>query len=1064
MTTHIFDQSQQAVLDNCVAPCALSVIGAPGSGKTELLKRAVLHVAAENPRARIAVLSPDRRAATQLRNDLSIALGGLTDAIAVQSINAFAFKIISEYAQLHGRLEPQLISGPDQDVILKEIFDLVDEGMLSVADLDFVDDDAAQLPAYRAEFRDLITRAAELGLGVDELRDLGEKHNRPAWIRGAQIMAAYEGALAAQASAHSTNPDRIDHARLMSNAAGVLHAWDDVHLETVGKAVEKPRWDWVFVDDVQNATLSVLKLLNQLQDDGASVVVFGNPDLAVQGFRGGIAQLPTMLSRAQRDMGIGAQQLILSSVYRGNSELRRLARRIESGIHVAGVAKHRRAEMNAEHHAEICGELGTDMQAKGECAGDSAAPITLLAAATFTAQMEEIGAEFRRLHLHEGVPYGEMAIITRSHSVHSAIRRALVRMGVPVEAISSAIPLREQPAVRALLDLLHLALDDPAEILVADIERVLAGRLTDIDSVQLRKIRRELHGWELYSGGVRTEQEVLMQLVRNPNDQVLRNISSIGNIANVIVRIRKAKVAERSADEVLWEAWNSLGIAEKWRADALGQGVLADVANADLDAVIQLFRVAQRLNDRKIQFAGIDRFLEDIELQDLPEDSIARTGVGGDEVSLGTPSSVIGRSWDHVVIAEVNQGVWPNTRLRNPISRVPELVSVVVGAVLSGGTVVAEQSQSEVLDDELRMLLQAVSRAKKTVTIAFESNSDSMPSSFVEWLCRSENLEVTSVTRDKEVISHVDAVVGRLRQISQLNDSETAGRAQVLLDRLKDSGFREADSDTWVDLMALSTDAEVIDGKSIISPSKVEGVLRCPMREFLSGIGAQSTEDMLAADLGTLIHKIAEEHPNGSEEELRQAMDDNWHILDLDDELLSSQRLRSRAEMMISNLAKHISEAPSEVRVEVPAFYEADDFVVRARIDRLEFSPDSPHKVSVVDLKTGKTVPTKAEVSVHPQLLTYQWLVNKGAIAGQDADRPPSEVDKAQLIFLGSARKTFPIQEAANEEMLQLAEQNVETVARLQRGPDFPARLGEFCGNCDYQGICPALEGKRVFS
>ncbi|MBM7825090.1 superfamily I DNA/RNA helicase/RecB family exonuclease [Arcanobacterium pluranimalium] len=1077
MTTHTLDSSQQAVLNQCVAPCTLSVIGAPGSGKTEVLKQAVLKTVSDSPRAKIAVLSPDRRAATQLRNELSVSLGGLTDSIAVQSINAFAFKVISEFAQLQGRLEPQLISGPDQDVILKEIFELVDEGALHVTDLDFIDDDAAQLPAYRAEFRDLITRAAELGLGVDDLCELGKIHDRKVWIQGAQIMGAYEGALAAQASAHSTNPDRIDHARLMSNAAGVLRAWETSGGDFGGKAVVKPRWDWVFVDDVQNATLSLITLLRQLQDDGASIVVFGNPDLAVQGFRGGIAQLPTMLSRARTDMGIGAQQLILEQVYRGNSGLRKLARRIESGIHVAGVVKHRRAEVGSDQYVMECGGADSGVERcdvpsigvySGAGTGASAqaeSPITVLSAVTFNAQVEAIGAQLRRLHLHEGVPYREMAIITRSHNIHSAIRRALVRMGIPVEATNSALPLREQPAVHALLDLLHLAIDDPYELSIADIEHVLTGRLSQIDSIQLRKIRRELHGWELYYDGHRSEQEVLLQLVRNPHDPVLSNIPSIRKIAQVIISIRQAHSRGQSADEVLWEAWNALDIAEKWRSQALGHGILADIANADLDAVIQLFRVAQRLNDRKTQLAGIERFLDDLELQDLPEDSIARTGVGGDEVTLGTPSSVIGRSWDHVVIVEVNQGVWPNTRLRNPLTRVPELVSVVVGAVLSGGTVVAQQLMSEVLDDELRMLLQAVSRARQSVTFTFERNADSLPSSFIEWLCRAEKLELKEVSQATAVASHVDAVVGRLRQISQLEDPAIVRRTQILLDRLKNSGFAEADSNTWVDCMPLSSNEPVFEGKAKISPSKVETTLECPMREFLKSIGAQPTDDTLVADLGSLIHKIAEEHPTGSEEELSAALEEKWHLLGLDENLLSSQRLRARAELMVRNLAKHISEAPDGVRVEVPAYYEADDYIVRARIDRIEFDSSAPRLVNIVDLKTGKNAPTKDKVASHPQLLTYQWLISKGGVAGQEGIPAPRCVEKAQLVHLGASNIKKSDQERAGIAELEVAERNIETVALLQRGPDFPARPDEaYCSYCAYVGICPAREGERVFS
>ncbi|WP_124053971.1 UrvD/REP family ATP-dependent DNA helicase [Arcanobacterium ihumii] len=1044
------DSTQLDVIDRCVSPCALSVIGAPGSGKTEVLKQAVAKVIEANPMARVAVLSPDRRAASQLRNELSVALGGLSEFISVQSINAFSFRIISEYAQRSGRQEPELISGPDQDVVLKEIFDLIEEGVIPLKDYELVADGVSQLPAYRAEFRDLITRAAELGLSADDLHDLGQKFERPAWVMGSKIMTAYEGALAVQASSYSQNPDRVDHARLMSNATGVLQAWES-SIEgsgSLGSLLSKPHWDWVFVDDVQDATLSLLKLLRQLQDDGASIVTFGDPDVAVQGFRGGISHLPSMLTRSKNDLGIDAEQLILGQVYRGNEQIRTICQRIASGIHVAGVSRHRSARFWDEDDSEN---------------NDS---VKVMTSVHFSAMIEQIGAEFRRLHLEESIPYGEMAIITRSNAIHSAMRRALIRMGIPVESINSALPLREQPAVRALLDLLHLAIDDPATIEINDVERVITGRLFEIDPIQLRRTKRELRGWELLAGGTRLENELLLEIVNNPRADVLRKIPQIARIAGLIGKIRLTHGRGASADEVLWTAWNSLGVAEKWRATALGTGILADTANNDLDSIIQLFRVAQRLTDRKMQSVGIDRFLENMELQDLPEDSIAQTGATNEEVSLCTPASTIGRSWDYVVIAQVNQGVWPNAKLRNPLTRVPELVSVVVGSVLSGGTVTAEQSVSEVVDDELRMLLQSVSRARTSVTITAEENSETMPSTFIQWLDRVEELERYEVSDTEALSANIDSVVGVLRRISVLNLAKASEKAKNLLDELSKAGIKEADSTNWVDQFEWTTTEAIEDGKVRISPSKVESILECPLREFFRMIGADSTEDTVKADVGTLIHKIAEDYPRGPREVMLEVLSREWSGLGLDNSLLWNQILFDNAQKMVEKLADYFAQAPQGVQTELRAEYSSEDFVVAGRIDRIEFELNSPERVVVVDLKTGKSAPAKDSLATHPQLLTYQWLVNNGAVKSEGNYPQPHESAGAKLVHLGMQGKTFKEskQDVATDVDLTLAEQNFINVAQLSRGPNILAQPNAKCQYCSFQTICPAQKGSRLFS
>ena len=184
--TNGWDEAQQAVLD-LAAPCAASVIGPPGSGKTALAVEFAVRIVRDKPEAKIAVLSPDRRAASDLRNEISRTLGYLPGSVRIQSVTAFAFAIVSAYAQYVGRREPELLSGPDQDALLKEYFDLIVDGAVPGTLPGWAaDSDAARLPAYRAEFRDLITRAAELELSAQELAALGERFDEPIWESGAQ--------------------------------------------------------------------------------------------------------------------------------------------------------------------------------------------------------------------------------------------------------------------------------------------------------------------------------------------------------------------------------------------------------------------------------------------------------------------------------------------------------------------------------------------------------------------------------------------------------------------------------------------------------------------------------------------------------------------------------------------------------------------------------------------------------------------------------------------------------------------------------------------------------------
>lgn len=1041
------DATQQAVVDACVRTCTLSVIGAGGSGKSTVLRTVVAQLLAEDPHARIAVLSPDRRAATDLRNAISLEVGALGEGIVVQSITAFAFSIVSTYAQSIGRHEPELISGPDQDIILKEIFDLASSGGIpgifpAEGEDGFLDGEMANLPAFRAEFRDLITRAAELGLSADDLDELGASTERPMWQVGARVMRAYENSLALEAADQPHRSDRVDHARLMSQASAMLRGWDEAMSGSgQGKLnMEKPQWDWVFIDDVQNATLALRGLLEALQEDGASIVTFGDPDLAVQGFRGGVAHLPTLLTRARGDGGIGARQLVLDQRYRGAGLARPVAR-ITSAIHTAGIGRHRRAGYVSD-------------------ASDSYEHVRGLAFKNENEEISWIGTYLRRLHLRGGVAYSQMAVITRSQSEHEVMRSSLVRHGVPVANVGSSTPLREQPAVAALCELIEIALADPAEIDDARLRSVLTGRLISIDPLELRAITRELRGWELKDEGNRLAAEVLRDvLAENPGSGV-RQIPQLANTHRIIMRIRASATPEALAEGVLWEAWDAVGLADAWQSAAFGTGSEADLANRDLDAIIQLFRVAQRLADRDPQNASIEVLLTDLQNQDLPEDTIARTGSAVDEVTLATPSATIGRSWDHVVISGLNDGAWPNTRLRNPLTQVPALAATVIGSLVGTPDVSAEAARRDVIDDELRMLVQAVTRARETIVITCLNSEDVLPSRFIE-LLTNDGMELREVQHGAVTLD-TDGLVGQLRQGEDSGESQLAQAASDILDGLADAGVTSADRRMWVDQLDV-TGGDAVEVLSV-SPSRVETMLACPMRGFLQAVNAQDSDDRGAANIGTLIHSLAQSHPDGDAQAIRADFAEQWPTLEMPDNYEGTLE-REKAERKVGLLIEYLSDAPEDVDVEVFASGELDGIKVNARIDRLERDSRHPENVGVVDFKTGKGIAAK-DVAENPQLLIYQWLVDRGTVDVPDGRPPVAKSLGAKLVVLGAdnGKLKTQVQEEAGDSALQGAEDLLRSAAKSQAGPDFAATINDMCKYCEYKTVCPAQNGKRVFS
>ena len=137
------------------------------------------------------------------------------------------------------------------------------------------------------------------------------------------------------------------------------------------------------------------------------------------------------------------------------------------------------------------------------------------------------------------------------------------------------------------------------------------------------------------------------------------------------------------------------------------------------------------------------------------------------------------------------------------------------------------------------------------------------------------------------------------------------------------------------------------------------------------------------------------------------------------------------------------------------------DARLRGRVDRLE--RDRAGRPVVVDLKTGKSKPTPAELAVHPQLGAYQLAVQHHGFAGVATGEEPGG---ARLVQLGREVKRYEDQQqpplGEQEDPLWIARQ-VAYIAGAMRGGRFRAIENSYCGMCDLKTSCPLMdEGRPV--
>ena len=122
------DPLQRHVVAHTDGP--LLVVGGPGTGKTTVLVEAVAARVAEGvDPERILVLTFGRRGATALRDRIEARIAGDAGRIVheplVRTFHAYAFGLLRRAAAERGEPSPRLLTGPEQDLIIRELLQVV---------------------------------------------------------------------------------------------------------------------------------------------------------------------------------------------------------------------------------------------------------------------------------------------------------------------------------------------------------------------------------------------------------------------------------------------------------------------------------------------------------------------------------------------------------------------------------------------------------------------------------------------------------------------------------------------------------------------------------------------------------------------------------------------------------------------------------------------------------------------------------------------------------------------------------------------------------------------------
>ena len=1067
------DRQRAAVL----APGAVRrVVGAPGTGKTTVALHRVLHAVdgqGWDPQECL-LIAGSRAQAARLREQLSRALRRTTTQVSVRTLESLAFSLVRAGAP-EGQL-PQLITGAEQDVILGELMAGHAAGAGRGPAWPQELSAATATRGLRAELRELIMRVTEHGIDAQELRALAAAHAVPVWGAAADVLAEYEEVTAL------SRPGACDPGALLAQAIRAL--------DEAGAAALVARLRLVVVDDAQELTVAGVQLLERLASIGVRLVLIGDPDASTQTFRGarpeaiGQEWAGEEPATQRREAGT-AEPVVLRTSHRAGPRLVAVADRVSAHVGTSGFVAHRRPvpggsapgaaaapRDGAAAVSDQAGRGGVDQPggtAGGTAGGTSggtaeAGEVGVVVAASAAHEARHIAAVLRRARYGEGVPWEQLAVIVRSGAQAADLRRALAAEQVPVTVPGARVPLRDEPAVRPLLALLDLSLTAHPQLCAHEVHDLLTSRLVGADSLQVRAVRRALRRRELARGGSRSSDELLVAAVTrlDPDPAELlpaplrRLVDAIGagrrRAGHETPRLRRAGV-----DEVLWAIWAQLGLSRSWRDQALRGGAAGARADRDLDAVCSLFEAADRYVER-LPGSNPRGFLDYIHEQEVAADSLAARRVRPGEVTLTTPAGAVGGEWHTVVVAGVQEGVWPDLRPRGSTLGVPRLVDVLGGQPALDDLDRLRRARH----DEARLLLVAVSRARRRLLVTAVRDEESQPSPYLDIIdprtpaggAADSQRPVTSAQRPLTVTGVVADL--RRRLATERDEGVRAALAQRLA-RFADAGVATADPERWW------AGHEVTDARPVrpvgaqvsVSPSRVEAFTRCGLRWLLTSCGGRSAHESTPVAVGNLVHEIAAEVDNSDVAALQAALRERWPRLGLGRGWLVDRHY-DLAEAMLTRLARYDAAARRDgwtvVGRELPARVEVGRATVTGRVDRLE--RDDEGRLRVVDLKTGAGKPARGDVPRLPQLGAYQVAVTCGAFA--EHGEASAGAALLQLGKAAGAQATLQVQPALTaDDEPAWARALLEEVAEGMAADRFEARFGEGCRTCPAFDSCP---------
>jgi superfamily I DNA/RNA helicase/RecB family exonuclease len=645
-----------------------------------------------------------------------------------------------------------------------------------------------------------------------------------------------------------------------------------------------------------------------------------------------------------------------------------------------------------------------------------------------------VARELRRLHVDDGVPWNDLAVVVRRQGSHvGGLLRALEDARVPRVVPERGLTLTSEPATLPYVVALRwLVADQPRrEELV---EQLLTSEVVGLSPAAARGLLRVA---QHEKGSIAHALEVDEGL--SPGE------AELVHTANAVLA-KAALFAGMSVQDAFKVLWEELPCSRR----------LVGAGGADLDTVVTFADVVSQASEEGD--ASVEAFLEGLDAGEHGPGYAAWDRSRPDAVHVVTAHGAAGQEFDTVIVAGAVEGNFPSLARPEPMFDL---------AVLDRSVARSERVRDR-LQDERRLFSMVLGRARSRVLLAC---SDTHPDT--------DELSLRSRFADELKTSWAPAPAGPFDEPVSVREAAATWRRQLAdlgapawrrLAAMQGLVALGVDPSRWWFQRGWTDTGDPLHEHVRVSYSRLSNLEGCELQHVLGDELGLGTPGGYHAWVGKTVHRIIEEVERGlipkEPAAIVAELDRRWRPQEFPSVAVSTAFHKLAREHMLRNWFEHYGDKPARA-IEQFFEFEFEGATVLGYIDRI--GPSLQGGSVITDYKTGKS--DRAENPAENLQLGIYYL----AVQESEALAEFNPVNLVELAFLrgdwkstGLQFRKWPIHDKQEEAWQTAMRERLADLIRRKRELNetevYRPNPYANCRFCDFHTLCPLFpEGQPIF-